>query len=250
MSIPLSERHTIERAYHDHVVSYDRTDFYAWGALGAADAHAMRLAGDLRGRVVLELGCGSGDNTVRLAQRGALVHATDISGGMVAETRRRAELAGCGGQVFAQQMSAEQLAFASGAFDLVFGHSVLHHTDLSLTRREVARVLRPGGRAVFLEPLAHNPVLNTFRHLTPGRRTPTERPMSLGDLAFFSEPFASLRWGAFYLVALGAFALLPLGSRRLFRAALAAGDAADRALLRRWPGLGRYAWVAVLEVTR
>jgi ubiquinone/menaquinone biosynthesis C-methylase UbiE len=250
VGLSLTERHQVEREFHDHKSGHERRDFYTLGALDAADHYVRRLLGDVRGQTVLELGCGTGENTIWLAAGGAEVHATDISAGMVDTTLRRVGGAGLGGRVHAQQMSAEHLAYADASFDLVFGHSVLHHTDLAITRAEVRRVLRPGGRAVFLEPLGHNPLLAAFRALTPGRRTPTERPLSDEDMRFFAEPFASMRHREFYLLALAAFPLWPLGSRVLFQAALAPLTRLDDALLARRPGLGRYAWVTVVELTR
>ena len=43
-------------------------------------------------------------------------------------------------------------------------------------------MLRPGGRALFLEPLLDNPLLKVFRRLTPSARTDDERPLSASDL--------------------------------------------------------------------
>jgi hypothetical protein len=92
----------------------------------------------------------------------------------------------------------------------------------------VYRILKPGGHAVFLEPLSHNPLLNLFRRLTPWRRTPTEKPLSIADLRFFAEPFASVSHQEFYLLALTAFAFAPLGSRVLFRRTLHLLNAVDQ----------------------
>jgi ubiquinone/menaquinone biosynthesis C-methylase UbiE len=243
-------RQQVERTHHDRVASHERRDFYAWGALDAADAYAHSLIDHPAGRVILDLGCGRGAHAVRLAQSGARVVAVDLSGGMVAITQQRAIAAGTGDRVSIQQMSAEALGFADAAFDYVFGHSVLHHTDLAVTRREVHRVLKPGGRAVFLEPLDHNPLLNLFRRLTPWRRTPTEKPLSLAELHFFAEPFASSTHREFYLLALAAFAFAPFGSRALFRRTLHLLNAVDQRIFRLAPALRRYAWVTVLEVRR
>jgi SAM-dependent methyltransferase len=245
----LAERHKIEQHFHDRAAGRDRGDFYAWGALSAADDYAYTLLGDLRGRRVLDLGCGDGANAVRLASAGATVCAIDLSLGMVAATRDRVERAGLGHAVSAQQMSAEELGFADGSFDVIFGHSVIHHTDLRIARREVRRLLRPGGLAVFLEPLDHNPLLNLFRRLTPWRRTPTEKPLSDDEIRFFAEPFGRVRRREFYLASLAAFAFVPLRSRALFQASLDALLPLDEALFARWPRLRQYAWAVVLEFT-
>jgi len=119
-----------------------------------------------------------------------------------------------------------------------------------LSRQEVHRILRPGGRAVFLEPLHHNPVIRVFRRCTPSRRTATEKPLRWEDIAFFAEPFSGCSYREFYLVALAAFAFLPLRNKDLFQTALRTLGRVDDALLARWPGLGKYAWVIVMQLVK
>jgi SAM-dependent methyltransferase len=246
--VSLIHRHKIEQRSHDQASAHERTDFYAWGALQAADDYAYARLGNVRGLRVLDLGCGDGRHAARLASEGALVTAIDISFGMARATDRRIIGAGLESAAHAVQMSAEYLGFAERAFDLIFGHSVLHHTDLGITRREIKRMLRPGGRAIFLEPLDHNPVLNLFRFLTPWRRTPTEKPLRDADLRYIAEPFSALHQREFYLVALAAFALVPLRNARLFQATMRALLPIDDWLFACWPRLKRYAWAVVLEL--
>ncbi|HEY2603733.1 MAG TPA: class I SAM-dependent methyltransferase [Thermoleophilaceae bacterium] len=71
--------------------------------------------------------------------------------------------------------------FADDSFDIVVGGSILHHLDLERALPEIRRVLRPGGRAVFVEPLAHNPILRAGRVLTRKVRSEDGRPFSESD---------------------------------------------------------------------
>jgi len=50
-------------------------------------------------------------------------------------------------------MNAEELKFADDYFDIVCGGAILHHLDLNKALSEIARVLKPDGKAIFVEPL-------------------------------------------------------------------------------------------------
>lgn len=93
------------------------------------------------GEHILDLGCGDGQLTARLAQSGAQTQGVDASAQMVAAARARG--------VVADQASAETLPYADASFDAVFSNAALHWVrDQNAMLREVYRVLRPGGRFV------------------------------------------------------------------------------------------------------
>jgi SAM-dependent methyltransferase len=107
------------------------------------------LLGDVAGRDVLEVGCGSAPCARWLADHGARVTAFDLSAGMLRYASAANEATGI--DVPLVRANAERLPFASGSFDIAcsaFG-AVPFVADLTGTFREIARVLRPGGRWVF-----------------------------------------------------------------------------------------------------
>jgi SAM-dependent methyltransferase len=169
------ERFAAERErYHHHY-----TDGWAERDLVVAADHGLRpsdlrragslareLLGDLEGLDVLELGAGSGVDSVMLARRGARVTATDIADASAELIQRRFVANGVtNGRVMV--MPAEVLDLPDESFDRVFSRGVLHHADVARAAPEIARVLRPGGRAVFIEPLSENPLLNFAREHLP-----------------------------------------------------------------------------------
>jgi ubiquinone/menaquinone biosynthesis C-methylase UbiE len=98
---------------------------------------------------VLEIGCGAGHLTVRLAERKLQVNAIDASAGMVELTARQVHEAGCAEQVTVSQADVHALPFESGHFDLVVAVGVipwLHSPGEAVA--EMARVLCPGGQLV------------------------------------------------------------------------------------------------------
>ena len=100
---------------------------------------------ELKGRDVLEIGCGSGVHARLIAESGAKLKAIDLTTKAVDLTRQRLQLWGLNADV--QSMDAESLDFPDKSFDLVWSWGVIHHS--SNTPRivaEIARVLRPAGQ--------------------------------------------------------------------------------------------------------
>ena len=199
MSHPDASRLARERAFHDQLAADlmpDRMPPQDPGALENALLDAAQLRPSMR---VLDLGCGSGDLTIPLLDRGAEVTALDISPGMVhvAEQRVRAfrPRAACRFVT----APAESTALAPGSFDLVLGRYILHHLDLPLVAAELARLLAPAGRAVFLENSGRNLVLSLARDHLAGRAgiprygTEDERPLVEADAQALARHFGRVR---------------------------------------------------------
>jgi SAM-dependent methyltransferase len=96
---------------------------------------------------VLEIGVGNGSHAALLARHAKSFIGIDLTDYAVQSTRRRFELFGLPGRVL--QMDAEQMSFVDASFDFVWSWGVIHHSsDTGRILREIARVLRPGGRTV------------------------------------------------------------------------------------------------------
>jgi SAM-dependent methyltransferase len=99
--------------------------------------------GDLLGRRVLDVGCGTGRLALALAERGARVWGVDPSEEMLAQAR-----ANTVGKVALKRAAAEALPFKSGWFERALFRLVVHLVDRPRAFRESARVLADGGRLV------------------------------------------------------------------------------------------------------
>jgi SAM-dependent methyltransferase len=100
----------------------------------------------LKGKRVLEIGCGMGFHCEMLVRSGADVSAIDLSPTSVMATKRRLELRGLAADV--RQMDAEELNFTAASFDMVWSWGVIHHSSRTgRIIREIERVLKPGGNA-------------------------------------------------------------------------------------------------------
>src|SRR5262245_41350664 len=209
---------------------------------------AYHLLGDVDGRCVVDFGCGSGANTALLTNRGAHVWAIDISEDLLRLGRRRLAVSGRDEGAAFLAASAHDLPFPDNSIDVVFGMAILHHLDLDLVAREVRRVLKPGGRAIFKEPVRNSAVIRFVRSLVPYRApdiSPYERPLTDGEIARFARGFSSASVRAFALPHVQIGSVLPVVKnhwKRLY--------AIDRAILRRLPFLARYASVRVIALTK
>ncbi|MDD5658151.1 MAG: class I SAM-dependent methyltransferase, partial [Elusimicrobia bacterium] len=151
---------------------------------------ALERLSPIAGLDVVDLGCGAGEAAVYFARQGARVSACDLSPGMADVALRLARLHGAAVDVAVA--AAESLPYPDAAFDRVFANGVLHHAELLPALREVRRVLKPGGRAAFIEPLRHNPLISIYRRLAAGNRTPTEAALGVGDFAAVRRIFPGM----------------------------------------------------------
>ncbi len=125
-----------------------RDSGFVWGPEGVDESEA-RLLGDVRGRRVLEVGCGAAQCTRWLRSVGAEAVGVDLSYRQLQHARRIDEATGV--RVPVVDADAAALPFATGAFDLAcsaYG-ALPFVADVDRVLGEVARVLRPGGRWVF-----------------------------------------------------------------------------------------------------
>jgi len=209
--------------------------------------YCCHLLGDVRGKTVLDLGCGTGENTLILALRGANVHALDISQELVDLARKRLHI---------NNVSAENVRFMVGSahsielpdesVDVVFGIAILHHLDLNLVANEVFRILKSGGRAIFQEPVRDSATIRFVRRLIPYTApdvSPFERPLTTKELRQFSARFKGFEIRAFDLPHVS---LAGVVAPRLITAA----HRLDRRILDALPFLGRYAAVRVFQITK
>lgn len=246
-------RKEAERRFHnnrfggEHDVRQPLTKWYAAVETGARmQTEMIRNLG--RGARVLEFGCADGYLSLgesRLAHEAGSFHGIDISDWAIEKARKSAAAQGLT-QCSFSVMDAEKLTFPDGQFDLVFGRGILHHLDVEKSLAEIARVLRPGGRAIFYEPLGGNPVLNSYRRMTPHLRTADEHPLVMRDIRLARAAFREVDARFFGLLTLAA---VPFRNTAIGPGLMAALEWTDRILLR-FPLIRQNAWHLLLTLTR
>ncbi len=128
-----------------HQIPTDSAHYGPWAPTEAE----LGLLGEVRGRRILELGCGGGQCSITFARQGAEAVGIDLSDEQLAFARRLAAAEGVAVS-FVQGDASDLGRWDDGAFDIVFSSYALHYVpDVERCLREVSRVLVPGGRLVF-----------------------------------------------------------------------------------------------------
>ncbi len=238
-----------ERDYHNHRFVDDSERASRVGRFYSAieygfDLYRRRVREEAAGRWLLEYGCGNGSLAFELAEQARQVVGIDISDVAIHQARNIATLRGLQNVRFVID-NAEAMNLADHYVDVVAGSGIVHHLDIPKSMREVRRVLRNGGTAIFAEPLGHNPLLNWYRRRTPELRTADEHPLLERDLHSMADEFLSMKVTYFGLIApvLGLFARETSPTNPVTRCIWWL----DR-LLCRVPRLNRYAWYCVIEL--
>lgn len=267
ISVDLEERHVLEETFHDNwAKEINPSELLVYETFESITAvenkYALDTFGYLAGKTLLDLGCGAGETSVYFALKGAEVTAMDISTEMLKITEKISNQYGV--NVKTTRSVAEKLAFPDGSFDYVFGNGVLHHIQLNKAIKEIKRVLKPNGKAIFVEPLSHNPLIHFYRILAKNVRTPTEYPLRFKDFKLMKKYFNRVIHREFWLFSLLIFIIFLCkgahpSKERYWKKIIVEGEKykkiytllkkVDDFVLKLFPFLGRFCWntVIVLE---
>lgn len=234
-----------EKSYFDRTFERDAREpakrFYSI-VDGCRDFYEEYLLSDCRGKAVLEYGCGKGSSAFALAERGARVVGIDISEVGIRMAREQSEQRNLR-EIDFIAMDAEATTFEDSAYDIVCGTGILHHLRTAPALKELARILKPEGEAVFIEPMGYNPAINLFRKMTPGLRTKDEHPLVKRDFASMEEIFGETRYVFFNLFSLCS---VPFRDREVFPSLVRLLTAFDKGLFARIPPLRWLAWQVMI----
>ncbi len=197
-----------ERAFHDlWALSLDlkkinvRTAFE--GSTAPENRFILSKIGSLKGKYLLDLGCGGGESSIYFALKGARCVASDWSPEMVNAAKKLAELNQV--KIDARVIDAMNIDFPDCTFDMVYAANMLHHVDTMATLTEIHRVLKPGGITCTWDPLRYNPVIKIYRRLALKFRTPDEHPLGFQTLNDAKRLFSKVDYETFWFATLWIF---------------------------------------------
>jgi ubiquinone/menaquinone biosynthesis C-methylase UbiE len=112
---------------------------------GFEEGRFIPMMGNVKGKKILDLGCGTGRNAIFLAKKGAEVYGIDFSDEMIAEIRKKIKKEMVKIKLKKQDIT-KRLPYDSNSFDIVVSDFVFNHIkNLKPLLNEIARVLKPGG---------------------------------------------------------------------------------------------------------
>ena len=197
-----------EKEFHDkhasninvHEISVDA---YFESSTCPENRFILQQIGNLKEKKILDLGCGAGENSVYFAKKGAKCTATDFSCGMVKVTLALAKKYNV--EIHAHEMNAMEISYPDNTFDFVYASNLLHHVNPHKTLKEMHRVLKPGGKACFWDPLSHNPIINVYRMIATEVRTKDEKPLDISIVKYLRSLFSEVNYDTFWISALWIF---------------------------------------------
>lgn len=200
----------------------------------------LRLGRMGRESRVLEIGCGTGEFTCRIADQVRELRATDLSPELLQRAQGRLRTDCPGAAVVFEIQDAMHLNLPQDTFDAAFGCSVLHHVDARQALGEIQRVLKPGGWCVFSEPNMLNPQIALQKNVGFIKRRMGDSP---DESAFFRWELERLLGQAgFQQIAVQPFDFLhPLTPTRWLKAVERFG-----LMLERCPGVRQFSGSLIL----
>jgi ubiquinone/menaquinone biosynthesis C-methylase UbiE len=258
-----------EQAFHDRWaagidVDGIQVEDYFEACTAPENRFILKQLGNVHGKRLLDVGCGAGENSVYFGTRGAKCVASDYSPGMVEVALKLAEHNGV--QVEGKVINAMDIDYPDDTFDIVYAANLLHHIpNPMIAIQEMQRVLKPGGKMCFWDPLRHNPVINVYRRMATDVRTDDETPLHINIIKEIEPLFSDTRYNTFWLATLWIFLQFYLIERvhpneerywkkiikeqQRLKPLYSRLERCDR-LLKKLPGMKRMAWNIAVVATK
>lgn len=143
--------------------------------------YCYKVAGNLKGKRVLDVGCGNGSTSVLLAELGAHVTGIDISPRSIEVAHERAKINGVDSRTQFVCAPLETVDLPENGFDVIWCEAILHHllADIHPIMNNLRRWAKPDGLVIVSEPINHVQWLRKLRMSIPVEvnGTPDERPL-------------------------------------------------------------------------
>tara|TARA_B100001093_G_scaffold463492_1_gene479599 strand:- start:4039 stop:4779 length:741 start_codon:yes stop_codon:yes gene_type:complete len=201
----LSEINIREKKFHDKLQTgegYRKENIFYKALFNLFKDFNNYLNQNVKDKIVLDYGCGVGSLTEKIAKgQPEKIIGIDISNVTIEKAILKAKEANL--DIEYKVDNCENSSLNSNSFDIIFGSGILHHLNLSLSVKEISRLLKKNGEMIFIEPLGTNPIINLYRKLTPNSRSKDEHPFLKEDFIFLKNTYKDVKvkyYGFFTLI--------------------------------------------------
>ena len=201
----LTEKNIREKIFHNNLQSKPKGRFeniFYKALYNLTDDFFIKLKTFSKNAKILDYGCGTGSSLKKVIEfNQKKIVGIDISD--VSIEKARINIGDHKDNLELMVDNCEQTKFNENEFDLVYGTGFLHHLQINQCLNEISRVLKPGGRLLFIEPLGTNPFINLYRYLTPNSRSKDEHPLLKEDFDNIKRKFSKMEvkyYGFFTLI--------------------------------------------------
>ena len=139
---------------------------------------------------ILDYGCGIGSSLKKVIEfNPKKITGIDISDISIQKAKKM--IKATNSNVILLVENCEKTKFGDNTFDIVYGTGILHHLNIEICLKEIHRILKPGGKFLFIEPLGTNPLINFYRRFTPKSRSIDEHPLIEKDFNLIKNKFVN-----------------------------------------------------------
>lgn len=140
---------------------------------------------NIRNKLLLEFGCGSGENSTLLAKYGATVTGIDVSPELVNKAKYRAGVNDVNIDFLVTDIMDDKFQ-SNKKYDILLCYAVLHHVDIPLYFSKLLSLTKDNGQVIIVEPVALSSLFKKIRQILPIRTnaSPGERQLKQEDITF------------------------------------------------------------------
>jgi 2-polyprenyl-3-methyl-5-hydroxy-6-metoxy-1,4-benzoquinol methylase len=201
---------------------------------------------DISGKEVLDVGCGNGQHAVFMAMYGARVKAFDLSKVGIEMGKEMAKAQGVAEACEFRIANISKLPYEDQSFDIILHNAVLHHIlKYPNVKEETFRVLKPGGKVIFVDGLRDNPIYNAvraFKNFVKGSGQDLgDVDLEFKDFLQFCDGFQNVKLERRCLFeSVKAGIAKPYNNNALVRLVIWLAKVSDDIVLKMFPSLDRY----------
>lgn len=175
--------------------------------------YIVNALGDIRGKRIVDVGCGLGEAAIYFALKGARVTTVDLSPEMLMVVRKLAKRYHV--RVRTVLASVEHLPFRKNeTFDIFYAGNLFHHVDIPVSMKSILAHMHERSVLACWEPVRYNPVINIYRNIAVRVRSFGERPLGVSEIHTIRGYFKQSRVEWFWLTSLLMFVYMYVVERR------------------------------------